>query len=251
MDNKNSGRLRTANYSGLCQHKLSGMEHLMDGSSVLPFHVAEYWQWAYSDMLRNTQRGVFAEYVVKSALELGGIYSNNNIRSNFEPFDLVGPEIEQTFTHPPEGLEHSNTEYQHCRIEVKSAAYVQSWEPHPGTTPKISFSIAPAKIPDEIGDYRPDAPRQRNSDLYVFAIYTAKKKEQNILDMSLWEFYVIRTSVLNEKCGEQKTLSLTKLKDLGTKKVSFSDLCQSIKDACNEISSENKKDHPLLDGSTR
>lgn len=101
MDNKNSGPLRTANYSGFNQRKLSGMEHLTDGSSVLPFHVAEYWQWAYSDMLRNTQRGVFAEYIVKSALELGGIYSNDNIRSNFEPFDLVGPKIEQTFTPPP------------------------------------------------------------------------------------------------------------------------------------------------------
>lgn len=148
-------------------------------------------------------------------------------------------------------MENSNFEYLPCRIEVKSAAYVQAWEQHPGTTPKISFSIAPAKVPDEIGDFRPDAPRQRNSDLYVFAIYTAKKKEQNILDMSFWEFYVIRTSVLNKKCGEQKTLSLTKLETLDAKKVSFSELCKAIMDTCYEISAEIKKDHPLLDGSAR
>lgn len=249
MDNKNSGPLRTANYSGSYQQKLTGLEHLTDGSSVLPFHIAEYWQWAYSDMLRNTQRGVFTEYIVKAALDLGGIYTNNNIRSNFEPFDLVGPNISRRCTSPES--ENSSFDYLPCRIEVKSAAYVQAWEQHPGTTPKISFSIAPAKVPDEIGDFRPDAPRQRNSDLYVFAIYTAKKKEQNIMDMSLWEFYVVKTSVLNEKCGEQKTLSLTKLETLNAKKVSFSGLCQAIVDTCAEISNENEKNPPQLDGSAR
>lgn len=148
-------------------------------------------------------------------------------------------------------MENSNFENSPCRIEVKSAAYVQAWEPHPGTVPRISFSIAPAKIPDETGDYRPDAERQRNSDLYVFAIYTADKKEQNIFDMSLWRFYVVKTSVLNEKCGEQKTLTLTKLKTLGSAEVSFDELCKEILDTCNSISAENKKDYPSSDSPAR
>lgn len=246
MNNTYPGPLRTANYSGSYQRKLTGLEHLVDGGKVLPFHIAEFWQWAYSDMLRNTNRGVLAEFVVKAALELGGIYTNTDIRSNFEPYDLVGPNIEQAFTPPPpEKLEVSNsTEFLPCRIEVKSAAYVQAWEPHPGTTPRISFSIAPAKVPDEIGDYRPDAERQRNSDIYVFAIYTATTKEQNIFDMSLWKFYVIKTSVLNEKCGEQKTISLTKLETLGSPELSFNELCPAILSACEDISSDSKKDRP-------
>ena len=232
--NDATGSLRTANYSGGFQKKLSGLEHLMCGNFALPFHVAEYWQWAYSDMLRNTQRGVFAEYLVKAALDLGGIRVNEEIRSNFEPFDLLGPEIRNQVT--PPHLEYSSYDIRNCRIEVKSSSYIQSWDPHPGTIPKISFSIAPAKLPDKYGDFRPDAPRQRNSDLYIFAIYTATKKEQNILDTNLWEFYVVQTSVLNEKCGEQKTLSLAKLKTLGSNKVAFCGLCQSIVDACKEMS---------------
>lgn len=148
-------------------------------------------------------------------------------------------------------MENSNFEFFPCRIEVKSAAYVQAWEPHPGTVPRISFSIAPAKIPDGTGDYRPDAERQRNSDLYVFAIYTADKKEQNIFDMSLWRFYVVKTSVLNEKCGEQKTLTLTKLKTLGSAEVSFDELCKEILDTCDSISAENKKDYPSSDSPAR
>ena len=101
MNNTYPGPLRTANYSGSYQRKLTGLEHLVDGGKVLPFHIAEFWQWAYSDMLRNTNRGVLAEFVVKAALELGGIYTNTDIRSNFEPYDLVGPNIEQAFTPPP------------------------------------------------------------------------------------------------------------------------------------------------------
>ena len=249
MNNISNSPVRTANYSGAYQRKLTGLEHLTNGSSVLPFHVVDYWQWAYSDMLRNTQRGVFAEFVVKAALDMGGIHTNEDIRSNFEPYDLVGPNIYNSST--PPRLENSNFEGSPCRIEVKSAAYVQAWEPHPGTVPKISFSIAPAKVPDEIGDYRRDAERQRNSDLYVFAIYTAETKEQNIFDMTLWRFYVVKTSVLNEKCGEQKTLSLTKLKTLGSAELSFDELCGAILDACNSISTENKKGYPSSDSPAR
>lgn len=242
MEDTNFVSLRTANYSGSKQRMLTGLEHLVDGSSVLPFHIADYWQWAYSDMLRNTQRGVFAEFIVKAALDLGGIFTNNNIRSNFEPFDLVGPNITscQLETNVP------------CRIEVKSAAYIQSWNPHPGSTPRITFSIAPAKVPDGIGDYRPEAPLQRNSDLYVFTVYTAKERERNILNMNLWEFYVAKTSALDEKYGKQKTVSLSNLtKDLSLTPLSFGELCQAIIDTCKSISDDNKKDHPIADSPAR
>ena len=138
-----------------------------------------------------------------------------------------------------------------CRIEVKSAAYIQSWNPHPGSTPRITFGIAPAKVPDEIGDYRQDAPTQRNSDLYVFAVYTAKERDQNILDMNLWEFYVIKTSALDKKYGNQKTVSLTSLiKDFSLAAVSFRKLCKAIIDTCESISNDNKKDHPSSDSLT-
>lgn len=247
MDNKNTGPQRTANYSGAYQRKLTGLEHLTNGGTVLPFHIAEFWQWAYSDMLRNTERGVLAEFIVKAAMELDGVYTNNNIRSNFEPYDLVGPNIEQMFMASQESENANTVAYLPCRIEVKSAAYVQAWEPHPGTIPKITFSIAPAKVPNEIGDYRPDAPRQRNSDIYVFAIYTATKKEQNIFNMNLWKFYVIKTSVLNEKCGEQKTISLAKLETLGASELSFNELCPAIKEICESISADNKRNHTLSD----
>ena len=117
---------------------------------------------------------------------------------------------------------------------------------------RITFSIAPARLPDETGDFKADAPLQRNSDLYVFAVYTAKEKERNILDMNLWEFYVAKTSALDEKYDKQKTVSLSNLKkDLSLTSLSFEELCQAITDTCKSISDDNKKDHPIMDSPAR
>lgn len=234
--NESDIQLRTANYSGFKQHTLSGAEKLMDSGDALPFDISDYWKWAYSDLLRNTQRGVFAEFIVKAALDIGGCHTNDNIRSNFEPFDLVGPDI---LVGNKEGK--PGTSIKPSRIEVKSAAYVQAWEPHKGTTPKISFSIATAKEPDEQGDYRPGAESKRNSEIYVFCLYTPKERDKNILDMNLWEFYVVRTSILNEKCNGKKTITLSGLESLGINRIKYIELFKAITDACSSISENTIK----------
>ena len=239
MTEQTSTQLHTANYSGGFQPKYSGFEHLSVGSQALPFHMIEFWQWAYSDMIRNTQRGVFAEFIVKTALDLGGIRVNQDIRCSFEPFDLLGPNITVKASQlPPPELENSSTVTRPCRIEVKCASYVQAWGRRHDGPPSISFSIAPARVPDETGDYKRDAPCQRNSDLYIFCVYTATKKEQNVLDMNLWEFYVVKTSVLDKECSAQKTLNLRKLCTFGIQPVPYSELCNAITTACKEISSD-------------
>jgi hypothetical protein len=71
--------------------------HGLDGRSV-----CDYWQWAYSDLLSNTNRPILAEYLVGAALEA-----------------LSGPRIEWDTT---------DLTYRGLTIEVKSAAYVQTWE---------------------------------------------------------------------------------------------------------------------------
>lgn len=50
------------------------MEQLTS-NNIFTFHgedtglsVVDFWSWAYSDLLNNTDRGVLAEYIVHSAL---------------------------------------------------------------------------------------------------------------------------------------------------------------------------------------
>lgn len=197
----------------------NGSENLINDGEYLPYSMLGFWQWAYSNLLQNMQRGTFAEFIVKSALDKNGVHENNTMKTGIEPYDLEGPWI------PEYGRA--------AHIEVKCAAMVQLWDiKHPN---RASFSIAPAKLPDITGDFRPEAPRQRNSDLYVFSLYTATDRRRNILDLSWWEFYVCSTNYLDEKYPEQKTISLEAIRTF-CKPCAFDDLYRKISDVCSEIS---------------
>jgi hypothetical protein len=57
-----------------------------------------FWQWAYSDLIGNTERGAIAEYIVAIACNI-----DKNIRVSWDSYDLL----------LKNGL----------KIEVKSSAY--------------------------------------------------------------------------------------------------------------------------------
>ena len=50
--------------------------------------VVDFWSWAYSDLLNNTDRGVLAEYIVHSALLPP---PDSKMRNDWHPFDLNSP----------------------------------------------------------------------------------------------------------------------------------------------------------------
>ena len=98
------------------------------------------------------------------------------------------------------------------RIEVKSSAYLQSWEQDHLSS--IVFSIRPARAWDpHLGYY---GEMRRQSDLYVFCLYTQTDREKaDPLVLDDWTFYVIPTERLDRCCGSQKTISLNSLLALG------------------------------------
>ena len=205
----------------------NGNENLINDGEYLQYTMLDFWKWAYSNLSHNMLRGKFAEFIVKSALDKSGYTLNPEVIMGIEPFDLNGPRL-------PFGNRNA-------RLEVKSAAYLQSWDirhPEKGLDSiNPTFSIAPAKLPDKDGDFNKDAPRQRNNDVYIFSLYTAKSRRCNILDLSWWEFYIIPTFVLDEnpELAERKTISLKKIKQLNIQPTAFQDLCEEIVTACNSI----------------
>src|SRR3954470_7577953 len=76
----------------------------------------DFWRWASSDLLSNATRGVLAEYIVGLALGCAG-----GTRREWDAADLI----------TDGGI----------RIEVKSAAYLQTWTQ--AALSKISFGIQP------------------------------------------------------------------------------------------------------------
>lgn len=200
-----------------------GNESLINHGECLLYSVIDFWKWAFSNLDDNTIRGTFAEFVVKTALD-EGVVNHNLYTRGWAEYDLDGPKIPAL--------------NRNARIEVKCTGLVQSWGiKHPE---RASFSIAPAKKLDPVKlDYLEDAPRQRNNDLYVFCVYKASDLSEDVLDMSLWEFYVIPTQMIENDppLFKQKSLSLTRLKSISCP-VTYSELYGTIKNICDDITSD-------------
>lgn len=198
----------------------SGKEMLSFQGKPLPepYGILQYWRINLSELILNVTRGGFAEFIVQCALDQGGFKCIDDMMSGMEAWDLNGPEIEI------DGVERP------CRIEVKSCASVQLTTPdekEPISLPstKLTFSIA-RKIDWASGSEE----KHHNNDLYVFCHYKAERKSDDILDLDLWDFYVLPTYKIREdkSLADQKTISVWRLGELGIQPVSYDGLFNLI-----------------------
>lgn len=97
----------------------SGNEKLTVNGEETGYNLLNFWQWSVSDLVSNATRGRLAEFIVGSAMG----FSPVDLRNEWAPFDLLIDRI---------------------RIEVKSAAYIQSWGQDSHSS--ISFSIKEAQL---------------------------------------------------------------------------------------------------------
>ncbi len=180
----------------------------------MPHSLLEYWAWAHSDIVSNSERGILAEYLVRCA-----VHAISSCRIEWDAVDVISPE----------GI----------KIEVKSSAYLQTWKQE--KLSRIQFDIAPKNAWDSVeNSYAPQ--RIRSADVYVFCLFTSKDPDTaNPMDLAQWEFYALATSVLNELVPKQKSISLTSLQKLGAKKASFEDLYTAIQLASKGSGSSQRK----------
>lgn len=171
----------------------NGDELFHQNNNNLNFSLLNYWQWANSDLVNNTTRGILAEFIVASALGI-----TKGVRKEWDSFDL---------------------KYKSLKIEIKSSAYIQSW--HQSKYSSLIFGIQPTLAWD------PDTNKfshvtTRQSDAYIFCVLNSKNKRTvNPLNLDQWDFYIIPTKVLNDKKKNQKTISLSSLIKLNPAKVKF------------------------------
>lgn len=166
-----------------------------------------------SDLLSNAFRGILAEYIVGIAVRAKTVTLADGIRDEWATHDLeTGSGI---------------------KIEVKSSAYDQTWAQKRPSAPK--FGIAPAEGWDnELGE--PILEKRRWADVYVFCLL--KKSESgrpDPLDMMQWEFYVLATSVLNDRVKNQKTIGLNSLKRLEPERVTFDGIVTAVERIVPEV----------------
>lgn len=181
----------------------TGNESFSINDTSLNISLLDFWRWSVSDLLSNASRGILAEFIVASALGI----DTNQVRDEWQAHDLT----------TDDGI----------KIEVKSAAYIQSWAQKDYS--KISFSIKESHTWESETNILSQA-SQRQSDVYVFALL--HHKDQSTIDplkLEQWTFYVVPTSKLNEYFGQQKTVSLKMIERLPISALRYSQIKESVR----------------------
>ncbi len=179
----------------------SGNERFHLNGEALDSTLLSFWQWHGSDIMGNALRGVLAEYIV--SIDVG---CESSAREEWDAHDLISPTG--------------------AKIEVKSCSYIQSWAQR--ELSRISFTIAKTKGWDaSTNGYSDEFKRQ--ADVYVFCILAHKDKVTvDPLNLAQWDFYVLSTETLNERVGNQKTITLSSLLKLEPEKCKFGEIGKAI-----------------------
>lgn len=149
--------------------------------------VGDFWAWAYSDVLSNLNRSMFAEFLVGSALG-----------------ETARPRVEWDCV---------DFRYRDWAVEVKASGYLNWLDKRPSP---IRFDIQ-KKVPWDARTNTYGKAPVRSADCYVFCLHKEKDRERcNVLDVTAWEFYVVATEELNRRFGEQKSLSLGRLRSIAS-----------------------------------
>ena len=74
--------------------------------------------------------------------------------------------------------------------------------------------IVPLRRDSQTNESVPDYPC-RCADCYVFCLFTGEKnRHEDVLDTSLWKFYVLPTATIVERFGEQKSVALSRIEEI-------------------------------------
>lgn len=191
----------------------TGSEPLNDGGAPLGPSLLDFWRWSVSDLVSNATRGRLAEFIVASAV---GIDVGSAIRDEWQAFDL------RTQT----GV----------KIEVKSAAYLQTW--FQKRESRILFGVERRRGWDaDTGEQQREA--GRHADVYVFALlaHRGDKTKLDPLDVGQWRFWAVSAANLDGYKRSQHCITLKSLVHLAGEGVRYPDLRGLVECAAGDASS--------------
>jgi len=166
--------------------KKSGQERFKESGGELPQSLMDFWRWSVSDLVSNATRGRLAEFIVAMALgaDLEGV------RDEWQAYDLILPDK--------------------TAVEVKSAAYIQSWSQKKLSL--ISFSIKKSLAWDRDTKLQSKV-ASRQAQFYVFALlaFDGPKSGIDPMDLDQWKFYVVPTAKFDARQRSQHSITLASL----------------------------------------
>lgn len=180
---------------------MTGKEKFIFDGADLHFDYEDFWKFHYSNIY--DQQDKIAEFIVSRAL---GICEAQN---------------DQYWT-------LWDISYRSKRVEVKETSYYHSFNQEGHVSKQRNFGITMAN-----GSYDPSKSGNtefcRQNDIYVFCLNTGNTKEtSNPLNLNNWEFYIVPTAFINEHCGNNKTISLGRIKSFGFAAKRYDELKKEI-----------------------
>ena len=163
---------------------LSGQEPFTLNGESIGLSVLDFWRFQHSNIW-DVQAEV-AEFIVAKALDQDEPYNKN-------------------------GWTLWDINYRGKRIEVKETGYYHSWRTDGKVSQQRTFGITKAysKYKDHRSKY------ERQNDIYVFCLITGETQEaSDPLVLDNWRFWVVPTWTLNRLCGNNKTISLGRVKGI-------------------------------------
>jgi len=167
--------------------------------------VLDLWSWAMSDLRDNTNRGFLAEFIVARA-----IGAQLKIRATWADFDLE----------TPKGVS----------VEVKSSAYLQTWNPKLISKPKYSGLKARAWSAES--GYSKE--KSFRAMVYVFALQTSRiRSEYDALNLSQWKFWLAPRSAL--EALNLQTMALSSVEKNFCVGIGFAEISARFNDVTRDV----------------
>lgn len=192
-------------------HKvLDGSTHFRQGDSQLAPTIGDFWAWALSRLLADGPRGDLAEFIVNTAL---------------------GSDM----TIPKKGWGECDIIYREQRVEVKCSSILQEWiRPTPSKPVWGCAKTLACDVELQGGEYvyvgrkEGDYP-QRRSEVYVFCLFSEVDRQRaDPADFAQWQFYIVPTETLDEKLGDQRSISMQGLERIGAVRCGYSELRETV-----------------------
>lgn len=201
---------------GSKQTILTGDEAFSYAGASMNTTVKDFWAWAMSRLMADGPRGDLAEFIVSTALGVDTTIP----KKGWGECDII--------------YDRHRRNEKPLRIEVKCSTYLQAWE-RPSLSKPV-FSIAKTASCD-IGEFedgcryigRDDSPPQRRSELYIFCLFAATDRAAaDPMELDQWAFYIVPTRLINEKLGDQRSISLPGIARLGIAKCGYTEIKAAV-----------------------
>ena len=166
----------------------SGNESFTYLNNELEYKIIDFWKWSVSDLVSNATRGRLAEFIIAKALHI----NTTIVRNEWQAYDLITPD--------------------NIKIEVKSAAYIQSW--YQNKLSNITFSIKKS-ISWNAETNILENKSTRKADAYIFALLNHTDKDSiNPLNLDQWTFYILSINEINNYKRSEHSITLKSLEKL-------------------------------------